>query len=140
MTCNLAFSYDRDVYALPGRIDDPRSQGCNELIRKKVAEPVTSLQGLIGSLGMDNKTDQSIPSPIKRLTSHYGAHVSSDELKFMGRILETVQRHRGIMIEDLAEATGSTYRKTAETASLLEIDGFITIDLLQRCCINPKNV
>ena len=46
MTCRLAFSYNREVYALPGRADDIRSQGCNELIRKKMAEPITSVSSL----------------------------------------------------------------------------------------------
>ena len=52
MTSRLAFSYNRDVYALPGRIDDIRSQGCNWLIRSKIAEPIISTDGLIESLGL----------------------------------------------------------------------------------------
>ena len=55
MTCRLAFSYNRDIYALPGRADDLRSEGCNELIRKKIAEPITSLNSLIDGLGMKVK-------------------------------------------------------------------------------------
>ena len=52
MTCRLAFSYDRDVYALPGRADDLRSQGCNHLIRARMAEPLTSEEDIIDSLGL----------------------------------------------------------------------------------------
>ena len=37
MTARLAFSYDRDVFALPGRVDDIRSQGCNRMILEKIA-------------------------------------------------------------------------------------------------------
>ena len=38
MTARLAASYGRDVLALPGRVDDLRSQGCNLLIREQTAE------------------------------------------------------------------------------------------------------
>jgi DNA processing protein len=37
ITARLARQYDRKVYAFPGRIDDERSRGCNELIREKTA-------------------------------------------------------------------------------------------------------
>ena len=46
ITSRLAFSYNRSVYALPGRGDDSRSQGCNHLIREGVAEIIDSLEGL----------------------------------------------------------------------------------------------
>ena len=43
MTARLASDYGRTVLALPGRIDDLRSEGCNALIQQKVAEPLTEL-------------------------------------------------------------------------------------------------
>lgn len=41
-TANFAFNYNRDVGALPGRISDKLSGGCNHLIRKNKASLVTS--------------------------------------------------------------------------------------------------
>ncbi len=34
ITANLAVEYGRQVFAVPGRIDSPRSKGCHELIKK----------------------------------------------------------------------------------------------------------
>lgn len=34
ITANFAAEYGRQVYAVPGRIDSPRSKGCHELIKK----------------------------------------------------------------------------------------------------------
>jgi DNA processing protein len=34
ITANFANEYGRQVYAVPGRIDSPRSRGCHELIKK----------------------------------------------------------------------------------------------------------
>ena len=59
MTCRLAYSYNRDVFALPGRIDDPCSAGCNELLRLKIAEPVTDPELFIDSLGLGASTQKT---------------------------------------------------------------------------------
>lgn len=40
VTAKLAFGCDIPVYAVPGRPDDIRSRGCNELIHDRVAEPL----------------------------------------------------------------------------------------------------
>lgn len=42
MVCaRLAYDYRRDVYAVPGRIDDIRSAGCNQLIENGIAKMIT---------------------------------------------------------------------------------------------------
>ncbi len=50
-TANTAFSYSRDVMALPGRISDQYSSGCNMLIRKQKAHLITSAADLIELTG-----------------------------------------------------------------------------------------
>ena len=52
ITARLAAGYGRDVYAVPGRIDDVRSQGCNQLLKEQVAAPVASPETLPVSLGL----------------------------------------------------------------------------------------
>lgn len=46
-TANLAFSYDREVMALPGRISDVNSAGTNLLIRREKAHLLTSAADVI---------------------------------------------------------------------------------------------
>lgn len=61
-TANTAFSYSRDVMALPGRISDKLSSGCNHLIRKQKAHIITSPADLIELTGwqpLDLKIDTS---------------------------------------------------------------------------------
>lgn len=140
MTCGLAFSYNREVYALPGRADDIRSQGCNELIRKKIAEPITSIDSLIDSLRMSSSPRTRTLTDRERLRLHYDRNISEDTLRLMTAIVETVRRRRGITVEELSESLGESYSRTAEMTGILEIDGFIVTDLLQRCSINPKNM
>ena len=75
-TSRLAFSYSRDVYALPGRADDVRSQGCNRLIREKIAEPLISIEDLIGSLGLEKRSGNRKISPVPKQQSFHIFHFS----------------------------------------------------------------
>jgi DNA processing protein len=140
MTCRTAFSYNRDVYALPGRIDDLRSQGCNLLIRQKIAEPIESVPALPQSLGMKAAGSRNRITDRERLQMTFHGTASEECIERMSAIMQIIRRDRGISMDELAMESGLGYRVTAETAGLLELEGFITIDLLQRCCINHKNV
>ena len=140
MTSRLAFSYGREVFALPGRVDDTRSQGCNRLIREKIAEPITSTQELIASLGFKIQSrKESKENDLEMLERAYSSDTSNDSINQMASILLAIRRNRGITIEEIAEKTSLGYVRTAELARLLETDGFISIDLLQRCTINVRN-
>lgn len=46
-TANTAFSYSREVYAVPGRPNDVKNSGCNYLIRKNKAHILTSASDFI---------------------------------------------------------------------------------------------
>lgn len=134
-TARLAFSYDRDVYALPGRVDDIRSQGCNMLIRSKIAEPLTSVPELLDSLGINGADTTGHMSDMERLTNTYRKGASSDHINQMALLLRLIRQKRGVTIEELSEQSGLGYSRTVELTSVLETDGFIMTDLLQRCSI-----
>lgn len=138
MTARLAFSYDRDVFALPGRVDDIRSQGCNMLIRSKIAEPLTSIPEFLDSLGMKGEKTAEAVSDMEALTARYNSKISNERLSQMAKLLTFIRRQRGITVEELSQSSGLEYAKTVELTSILELDGFINMDLMQRCCINPK--
>ena len=139
MTCRLAFSYGRDVYALPGRADDIRSQGCNHLIREKIAEPLTSTSDLIKSLGFKSLSNTRKPTNDRSIIeAKYNRNTSQDRVDQMAQILLTIRKRRGISVEDIALETGIEYSRVAELTRLLETDEFISIDLLQRCTINIR--
>ena len=50
-TANIAFSYSRDVAAVPGRVTDAMSEGCNFLIRKQKASLLTSAADVVELMG-----------------------------------------------------------------------------------------
>ncbi len=51
ITADIAAGYSRDVFALPGRISDRYSAGCNKLIASNVAGLITSADDLISQMG-----------------------------------------------------------------------------------------
>jgi DNA processing protein len=53
ITANLANDYNRDVFAVPGRVTDKYSQGCNELIKTQKANVLTNAADLVYMLNWD---------------------------------------------------------------------------------------
>lgn len=53
VTADIANSYSRDVFAVPGRAGDTYSLGCNNLIKKQKAHMLTSAADLVYLLGWD---------------------------------------------------------------------------------------
>ena len=53
VTANIAHSYNRDVFAVPGRTSDKYSQGCNNLIKQQKAHMLTSAADLVYILGWE---------------------------------------------------------------------------------------
>lgn len=60
ITAEIANSYNRDVFAFPGRLDDVYSEGCNFLIRNNKASLLTCVADLAFSLGWE-KADNAKP-------------------------------------------------------------------------------
>lgn len=61
ITADIAFSYGRDVYTFPGRVNDEYSKGCNTLIRQNKAGLITSADDLIHSLCWDTERKEVLP-------------------------------------------------------------------------------
>ena len=53
VTADIAHSYNRDVFAVPGRVQDRYSTGCNNLIKQQKAHMLTSAADLIYMLGWE---------------------------------------------------------------------------------------
>lgn len=55
ITAELANGYNRDVFAIPGKVTDHKSQGCNSLIKNNKAILLTDAQQLIELMGWEEK-------------------------------------------------------------------------------------
>ena len=61
LTADMALDYHREVFAVPGRINDPQSQGCLELIRDHKAQLISEPQDLVDFLKWTRPIDELNP-------------------------------------------------------------------------------
>lgn len=61
ITANIANDYNRDVFAVPGRVTDKYSMGCNYLIRSQKAHLLTSAADLIYMLNWELEEKKAKP-------------------------------------------------------------------------------
>ena len=64
VTADIANSYNREVFAVPGRTTDSQSQGCNDLIKTQQARLLTSAADIIYLLGWS--LDDITPKPVQK--------------------------------------------------------------------------
>lgn len=64
ITCRIAQEYGRDVFAFPGAVGMPFSEGCHKMIRNNTAALITSAQDLVDSLGW--QTLKQKPEAVER--------------------------------------------------------------------------
>ncbi len=144
MTARYAVEYDREVFALPGRIDDIRSAGCNSLIACEMARIITSPEELIGQLGLGNRvrgaggswvsghTEATFRRALERIFGREGGDISA-----LITIGMAIREHRGILADELSALTGLPVASVQESIGLLEAHGIVMTDLLRRCSLTP---
>jgi DNA processing protein len=147
MTARYANDYGRDLYAVPGRLDDTRSAGCNSLIEAQMAHIITSPEQLADTLGLGGTrryrgqggswvTYQAGDPPEEvlraRLTKRYGPSSPLIPLAL------AIQADRGISAEALSARLHRPYSEILSAVGTLEADGIVTTDLLGRCSLSPQ--
>jgi DNA processing protein len=83
ITANMANDYNRDVFAVPGRVTDKYSQGCNNLIKTQKANVLTSAADLIYILNWDIKKET------KPIQKQLFVTLDDDEQKVYDYLLKT---------------------------------------------------
>ena len=66
VTASMAGDYNRDVFALPGRIGDISSVGCNELIRRNKAALITSAEDLLEAMNWKPNALQTMQASLSQ--------------------------------------------------------------------------
>lgn len=132
-TARIASSYSRDVFAVPGRNDDIRSQGCNFLIRTHTAEPLIDCGDFISSIGLKKRSGKRFAGFAEYVRQHTPDEGDAD---IAIRILKAIRSRSGISASEISSLTGTPFPKVVAIVGELESDGMISMDLLQRCSLS----
>lgn len=82
ITANMANDYNRDVFAVPGRVSDKYSQGCNNLIKTQKAHLLSSAADLIYILNWNLETN------VKPIQKQLFVDLNNDEQKIYDFLLK----------------------------------------------------
>jgi DNA processing protein len=112
ITADYALQQGKDVYCIPGNIDDERNSGCHQLI-KDGARLVENAQDILEELGIERKEDESqLSLPVESLSEQEQTIVSLLSL-------EPVQ------VDDIIERSGVSAPMVSGTLTVLEMKGIV---------------
>ncbi|MCX8522528.1 DNA-processing protein DprA [Chryseobacterium formosus] len=115
-TATFANNYNREVYALPGRITDKYSQGCNQLILQNKATAISTIKDLIDLLGFNepsHKIEELFPS------SKISIQLSENQ----EIIYKIIDENPNINLDDLAQKISLSSHKILPIILELELLG-----------------
>ncbi len=115
ITAEIANSYNRDVFAVPGDLNKQLSEGCNMLIKIHKAALLQSVEDLIYIMGWDK---QKNPKPVQ---SSLMPELSNDE-----QLVYTALTDFGKLgVDAISDKTGMIHGKLAAVLLNMELRGVI---------------
>ncbi len=117
ITAEIANSYNRDVFAFPGKLGDEFSEGCNFLIRHNKASLVSCMADVSYSLGWEN--DNAVV-PKKQMSLFI--ELNPDEKL----IADAMSSSAPVSVDDLAVKTKLPMSQLAMNLLNMEMQGYIT--------------
>lgn len=122
ITADIANSYGREVFAFPGNIGMPYSEGCNNLIRDNKAALITSAEDFVKTMGweQDAKLKKVREKGIER---QMFPELTDDET----RIVNTLQHTNDLQANIISVKCGLPISTVASTLFNLELKGIVRL-------------
>lgn len=116
-TANTAFSYSREVVAVPGRVNDEKSAGCNHLIRKEKAHLIERASDVMELM---NWLPEGLPHSVRQRNLF-------PELTGESGTVYSVLKNRTLpsSADDIHQTTGLQIGTVISVLTELEFDGLI---------------
>ncbi|MFB6305879.1 MAG: DNA-processing protein DprA, partial [Flavobacteriales bacterium] len=114
ITADIAHSYNRDVLATPGKVNDPRSAGCNKLIKTQKAALVENAEDIAYQMNWDERS--------KHLSKQKELFIEVSEKE------KTIVKEMGseaVHVDILSVKTGKSMRELSTILLQLEMKGVI---------------
>ena len=117
ITAGIADSYNRDVFAVPGRPSDEKSSGCNQLIRTHRAQLVRNADDIL--MAMNWKPGPGKEKPVQRLLF---TNLDGDEKK----VYEVLNQQGPLAIDLLSAESALSPGSLASILLSLELKGIVS--------------
>lgn len=131
ITARHANEQGREVFAIPGSINNPLARGCHQLIREgarlteSVEDVIGDLSSLAASLGDRLRARlQAEPSPGDDLTAEYSPSPCNRDPEYL-RLLDALG-HEEVALDTLAARTGMAISSLSSMLLVLEMDGVVS--------------
>ena len=120
ITAGIAQSYDRAVFAFPGSVSMPYSEGCNNLIRDNVAALISSANDFVQAMGWQDDTlrKQAMNSGIER-------SLFPDLTDTEQKIVSLLQQTNDLQLNTLSVKSGIPIGQLTALLFQLEMKGVI---------------
>lgn len=120
VTARIAQSYNRDVFAFPGRVGDEYSAGCNNLIRDNKATLVCSADDFVSAMGWQTDA-QLVAARRQGIERTLFPEITDDEQ----RIVDTLENSNDQQLNTLSAALNMPVGTLAATMFSLEMKGVV---------------
>ncbi len=117
VTADIANSYNRDVFAVPGRATDVFSKGCNNLIKQNKAAVVTEAQDIVDLLQWKPETIEN-----KNRQLNLFVDLSPDEQQ----IFDLLQTKGRLSLDEIAVTLHFPVSQTARLLLQMEMNGVVS--------------
>lgn len=117
VTADIASSYNRDVFAFPGRAGDSYSKGCNQLIRNSGATLIEGIDDLEYFMGWENNIND------KNIQASLFVELNEQEQK----IVDLLQKEGELFIDQISAEIGLPPSRVSATLLKLEFKNVLVV-------------
>ena len=120
ITAGIAKDYSRDVFAFPGAVGAPYSEGCNALIAQNGAALITSANDLVVNMNWENISLLN-KAKEKGIERELFPTLNTDEQK----VVDILKKHNNLQINILLAQTDLSIGKLSAVLFELEMKGIV---------------
>ena len=118
ITADMAVDYGREVFAIPGRVDDECSAGCNELIKQNKAQMIEGAEDLIQAM----QWESAQKCPVQTQMVDLLCDLSETQRQLYELLLEAED---GLHINQLVMETQHGYSQVASELVMMELEDVV---------------
>jgi DNA processing protein len=121
ITAELGNGYNKDVFAIPGRTNDPKSEGCNYLIKNNKAALINSADDFLEMMNWSVRLRSGLEKGSAKKQRELFIELSPDEKI----VVDILQQQDSIQIDELYFKSGLSSSEVATALLMLEMQNVV---------------